>query len=114
MSVFSDAITAVSNAVTAAGFRPITDPRNIAPRAVFIELPTFSSFTTNVADITISIKVFAAPPGNTDATDWLISTVDTLLAANLPIVAGQPIIWVVGQQEFPAYDLTVRIGERRY
>lgn len=114
MSVFSDAITAVVNAVTAAGFRPVTDPRNVAARCVFIELPTFDSFTTNVADITISVKVVAAPPGNNDAFDWIMSSVDTLLAANLPIISGRPITWVLGQMEYPAYDLTVRIGERRY
>ncbi len=114
MSVFSDAIAAVSAAVTAAGFRAVTDPRNVSARCVFIDLPTFSSFTTNVADITISVKVVAAPPSDTNAFDWITSTVDTLLAANIPIVAGQPITWVLGQTELPAYDLTVRIGERRY
>jgi hypothetical protein len=114
VSVFSDAIAAVSAAVTAAGFRPVTDPRNVSARCVFIELPTFESFTTNVADITISVKVLAAPPGNNDAFDWVMSTVDALLAANLPIISGRPITWLLGQMEYPAYDLTVRIGERRY
>jgi hypothetical protein len=113
MTVFSEAQTAVVDAITACGFRPVTDPRNVSSRCVFVDLPTFTSFTTNVADITISIKIVAAPPGNTDASDWILSVLDTLLAANLPIVDGRPVVWVLGTQELPAYDCTVRIGSRR-
>jgi hypothetical protein len=112
--VFTDAVAAVAQAIEDAGFRAVTDPRNVSARCVFVELPTFESFTTNIADISISVKVLAAPPGNNDAFDWVMTTVDALLAANLPITSGRPITWLLGQMEYPGYDLTVRLGERRY
>ena len=73
MGVFADAVAAVNTAVTAAGYRAVTDPRNIAARCVFIELPTFTSYNANIADVTISVKVVAAPPSNNDAFDWIRS-----------------------------------------
>ena len=111
--IFADAITKLAASITALGLRAVTDPRNLAPRCVFIELPRFTSFNSNVADITISVQVIAAPPGNTDATDYLITTVDTIMAANIAVVAGEPITLLIGEQQFPAYELTCRLSSRR-
>lgn len=111
--IFADAISKVAASITALGLRAVTDPRNLSARCVFVELPRFTGFNYNVADITITVQVIAAPPGNTDATDYLISTVDTIMAANLAIVAGEPITLLIGEQQFPAYELTVRLGSAR-
>lgn len=110
---FADAITAITAEVTGAGFRAVTDPRNLAPRSVFVQLPRFESFNNNIADITVQLQVVAAPPGNTDATDWLLTTVDTLLQTDLAIVAGEPITLLIGDMELPAYQLTTRLATRR-
>ena len=111
--IFADAITKVAASITGLGLRAVTDPRNLAPRCVFIELPRFTGFNFNVADITISVQVIAAPPGNTDATDYLISTVDTIMAADLAIVSGEPITLIIGEQQFPAYELVCRLSSQR-
>lgn len=112
--MFAEAITAITNRITALGLKPVTDPRNARPLTVFVELPTFTSFTSNVGDLTFTLRVLAAPPGNQDASDYLLTTIDTLMAdAGLAIVAGQPSLAIIGSQELPAYDLTVRIGSRR-
>lgn len=112
--IFAEAVTAISNRVTALGLVPVTDPRNARPLTVFIELPTFTSFTYNVGDLTFTLRVLAAPPGNQDASDYLLTTIDTLMADfGLAVTAGQPTLAVIGNQEIPAYDLTVRIGSRR-
>ena len=112
--IFAEAITAIASRITALGLVPVTDPRNARPLTVFIELPTFTSFTYNVGDLTFTLRVLAAPPGNQDASDWLLTTIDTLMAdQGLAVVAGQPSLAVLGNQELPAYDLTVRIGSRR-
>ena len=112
--MFAEAITAIAARITALNLVPVTDPRNARPMTVFIELPTFTSFTSNVGDITVTLRVLAAPPGTQDASDDLLTTIDTLMAdAGLAVVAGQPSLAIIGSQELPAYDLTVRIGSRR-
>lgn len=112
--IFAEAINAIATRITALGLKPVTDPRNARPLTVFIELPTFTSFTSNVGDLTFTLRVLAAPPGNQDASDYLLTTIDTLMAdPGLAVVAGQPSLAIIGSQELPAYDLTVRIGSRR-
>jgi hypothetical protein len=112
--IFNEAIAAIVSRITALNLVPVTDPRNARPMTVFIELPTFTSFTYNVGDLTFTLRVLAAPPGNQDASDYLLTTIDTLMAdQGLAVTAGQPSLAVIGNQEIPAYDLTVRIGSRR-
>lgn len=112
--IFSDARDAIVARITALGLKPVTDPRNARPLTVFVELPTFDSFTYNVGDITFILRVLGAPPGNQDVADYLLTTIDALMAdGGLAIVAGQPVLAVIGGQELPAYDLTVRVAVRR-
>lgn len=112
--IFAEARDAIVTRITALGLAPVTDPRNARPLTVFVELPTFNSFTYNVGDLTFTIRVLGAPPGNQDTGDWLLTTIDTLMAdQGLAVVAGQPSLAIIGSQELPAYDLTVRIASRR-
>jgi hypothetical protein len=111
--VFADAINKVVTTITALGLKPVTDPRNLRPLCVEVELPTFTNFTNHVSDITMIIRVLAPPPGNQDAADYLLTTVDTLVNSELAIISGQPTLRLVGSQELPSYDLTVRIGSHR-
>jgi len=112
--IFAEARSAIAARITSLGLVPVTDPRNARPLTVLIELPTFESFTFNVGDLTFILRVLGAPPGNLDTADYLLTTIDTLMAdQGLAIVAGQPTLAVIGSQELPAYDLTVRIASRR-
>ena len=112
--IFAEARDAIVTRITNLGLKPVTDPRNARPLTVFVELPTFTSFTYNVGDLTFTIRVLGAPPGNQDTADYLLTTIDTLMAdQGLAIVAGTPSVAIVGSQELPAYDLTVRIASRR-
>jgi len=112
--LFIDAINAVVSRITALGYVAVTDPRNARPLTVFVELPTFEAYTSNVADITIGLRVLGAPPGNQDATDYILTVADALYAdPGLAIVRGVPSTAAIGSQELPAYDLTVRISSRR-
>ena len=111
--IFAEAITAVANVITSLGYVAVTDPRNARPLTVFIELPTFTSFTYNVGDITLTLRVLAPPPGNQDAGDYLLTAIDALMNSTLAITGGQPTIAQIGSQELPAYDLTVRISSKR-
>lgn len=85
--------------------------------SVFVEPPSFDNFNAGfinaVADLTFTIRVLGAPPGNQDSTDYILTTVDTILNSGVVFTSGRPTIAVVGTQELPAYDLTVRMSARR-
>ena len=100
--IFTDTINAVSATITALGLKPVTDPRNARPLTVFIELPTFSSFNNQTADITIDLRVLGAPPGNQDTTDYILGVVDQLMNSSLAVISGRPTIASIGSAELPA------------
>lgn len=115
--IFTDAINTLSASLTALGLAPVTDPRNARPLTVFIELPTFQAFganpTSKVSDVTITLRVLGTPPGNQDTTDYILTIVDTILGSNIAVIAGQPSIAIIGSQEIPSYDLTVKLTATR-
>ena len=43
--IFAEARDAIVTRITNLGLKPVTDPRNARPLTVFVELPTFTSFT---------------------------------------------------------------------
>lgn len=111
--IFTDTISTVSASLTALGLAPVTDPRNARPFTVFIELPTFTCFNNQIADITIDLRVLGAPPGNQDATNYILGVVDTIMNSSLAVVSGSPSVAQIGSAELPAYDLTIRIASQR-
>jgi hypothetical protein len=112
--IFAESRTAIVNALTALGIATVTDPRNARPMTVMVNPPTFDSFTYNVGDIRFELLILAAPPGNQDAEDYLITTADTIMASTtLAVTNGRPIAVTVGDQQIPAYSLTVAIAARR-
>jgi hypothetical protein len=91
----------------------VTDPRNARPGTVFVELPTFTVFTQHIADVTMTLRVLGAPPGNTDAANWILQIVDLIMDSDLAVIDGRPTMASIGQQDLPAYDLTIRLASRR-
>jgi hypothetical protein len=111
--IFAETITNIAGILTALGLKPITDPRNARPGTVLVYLPTFLGFNANIADITVQLRILAAPPGNTDATNYLITTADTIMNSSLAVVDGRPSIVIIGGQELPCYDMTCRVAAKR-
>lgn len=111
--ILAAALTAVSTDLTGLGFKVVTDPRNARPMTVLLEVPTFDAFTYNVGDIRVRARILAAPPGNQDATDWLISQVDTIMDSDVGVLSGSPGYATYGGQEIPTYDLTIAVAVRR-
>lgn len=111
--IFYEAITATKTALEGLGYAVVTDPRNARPMSVLIELPTWDSFTYNVGDIRLSVRILAAPPGNQDASDWLITQADTIMNSTLAVTSGRPGFATYGGQDIPTYDLTVAVAVRR-
>jgi hypothetical protein len=111
--ILVDAVNAISTALTALGLAPVTDPRNARPMSVMIELPVMTSFTYNVGDFRIPVRVLAAPPSNSDASSYLLTTVDTIMNSSIAVVDARPGNANYGGQDIPTYDLTVAIAVRR-
>jgi len=111
--ILVDAVNAIKTALTALGLKPVTDPRNARPMSVFIELPVMTSWTYNVGDFRIPVRVLAAPPGNQDSGDYLMTTVDTIMNSPIAIVDGRPSLASYGEQMLPCYDMTVAVAVRR-
>jgi hypothetical protein len=111
--IFTDAINKIVADLTALGLAVVTDPRAARPYSVFVELPTFESFTSRIADATVVLRVLASPPAEQNAANFMLKVTDQIMAADLGVVSGRPTAALIGDQSIPAYDLTVRISIRR-
>jgi hypothetical protein len=108
-----DCLKAVTDELADLGLPAVTDPRNVRPGAIFVELPVLNAFTFNVLDVTIPLRVCGTPPGNKDSADWVITTVDKIINSPIAITDGRPTTVEIGGQSLPAYDLTARISVKR-
>jgi len=100
--------------ITAANLVAVTDPRNARPMTVLVRPPSADTFNNNITNVTIVLNVLGAPPGNSDAIDYLMTTCETLLQTDMAVVG--PIdfgIITIGSQDLPTYTMTVRLGNRR-
>lgn len=111
--ILSDAVNAVVDVLTDLGFKAVTDPRNVRPNSVFVQLPTATGFTYNVGDIRITAIVCAAPPGNGDAANYLLTAADQIMNSSLAVIDLRPGMVSVGGQDLPSYDLTIAVSVRR-
>jgi len=111
--ILYEAVNTVKTALTALGLVPITDPRNVRPLSVLIQLPTSDNFTYNVADIRLTLNVCAPPPGNQDSGDYLLTICDQIMNSPIAVTDMRPGLLSVGGQDLPTYDLTVAVAVRR-
>jgi len=96
-----------------AGMVVVKDPRNARPMSVFVELPTAPPFNSNIVDVTIVCRILAGGPGDRDAADYLLSQADVIHENVEGITDIRPSTAIIGEQQIPAYDLTVRVSTRR-
>lgn len=111
--ILADAVNATKTKLLALGLQVVTDPRNLRPFSVFIELPTVTAFTYNVGDIRLVLHVCAPPPGNQDAGDYLMTVADQIMNSTLTVTDLRPGFVSTGGQDLPTYDLTVAVAVRR-
>jgi hypothetical protein len=111
--ILLESVNACKTQLTTLGLVPITDPRNVRPMSVLIELPTVDSFTYNVGNITLRLRVLAPPPGNQDAGDYLMTIADQIMNSPIAVTDLRPGLVSIGGQDLPSYDLTVAVAVRR-
>ena len=111
--IFAAAQATLVASLQGLGLAVVTDSRNARPMSVLVDPPTFTCFNSNIAEIEIGVQVLAAPPGNQDAVDYLISAADTIMDSDISLIRGNPGVMQIGGQEVPTYDLTVRVSTQR-
>lgn len=111
--IFAAAQSTLVSSLTALGLKVVTDVRNARPITVLVDPPTFTCFNSNIAEIEIGVKVLAAPPGNQDAVDYLVTTADTIMNSGISLIRGIPGVMQIGGQDVPTYDLTIRVSTMR-
>jgi hypothetical protein len=111
--ILYEAVNACKTALTTLGLVPVTDPRNARPLSVLIELPTVDSFTYNVGNITLRLRILSAPPGNSDSADYCMQIADKIMNSPIAVTDLRPGLVSVGGQDLPSYDLTVAVAVRR-
>ena len=111
--IFAAAQATLVASLQGLGLAVVTDSRNARPMSVLVDPPTFTCFNSNIAEIEIGVQVLAAPPGNQDAVDYLISAADTIMDSDISLIRGIPGVMQIGGQEVPTYDLTVRVSTQR-
>ena len=111
--ILAQAVDTVKCSLTDLGLTPITDPRNVRPLSVLIQLPTSTNFNYNVGDITLTLNICAPPPGNGDAGDYLMTIADQIMNSDIAVTDMRPGLLSIGGQDLPTYDLTVRVAVNR-
>ena len=111
--IFAEAQATLAASLTALSLAVVTDSRNARPMSVVIEPPTFTAFNSNIADIQFRIRILAAPPGNQDAADYLITTADTIMNSPISVISGSPSMTAIGGQDITSFDLIIRVSTMR-
>ena len=111
--IFAEAQATLAASLTDLSLAVVTDSRNARPMSVVIEPPTFTAFNDQVADITFRLRILAAPPGNQDAADYLMTAADTIMDSDISVISGTPSMTAIGGQDIPSFDLTVRLSTIR-
>jgi hypothetical protein len=111
--IFYAAQQTLVSSLAALSLAVVTDPRNARPMSVLVGPPSFECFNDQIADISFSVSILAAPPGNQDALDYLITAADTIMNSPISVLRGSPGMAFIGGQDVPTYDLTVRVSTER-
>ena len=112
--ILAEARDAVVTAITAAGYTPVTDPRNARPLTVFVDLPSCDGFNSNILDVTVVCRILGAPPANADTAVYLLTAAAAIHSStSLAVISVEPGSVQFGEQQIPTYDLTVRLSVRR-
>jgi hypothetical protein len=108
--LFNEAIDDLRTSLaTITGLRVVTDPRNLNSNCCFIDAPSFTAMNDHIVTMIFPVRVIGIGPGNLDTLRPLLSISAALLGKNVAVVSGNPALASIGGQEFPAYDLTIRM-----
>lgn len=85
------------------------DVRNVAPPCILVDPPAVRSINSNLATLDVPISVIGTPPATQQCITEMLTRADPILAwPQWLIVDAKPTVQVIGQQELPAYTVTIR------
>lgn len=112
MSLLNDAFDELAGLLEDAGLPVIQDVRNLRPPSVLVDPPTITAISGDLVKLDFPVVVVAPPPGNLDAVRVMLGMADTIVQA-VPCTGGAPSLYSVGNQDLPAYSMTVSLTVRR-
>lgn len=108
--LFNTAIDNLATTLTTiTGLRVVTDPRNLNSNCCFIDAPSFDAMNNHIVTMTFPVRIIGIGPGNLDTLRPLLAISAELLGKNVAVNSGTPALASIGGQEFPAYDLSIRM-----
>ncbi len=112
MSFLTEAYDALVDQLSGLGLQVTHDPRNLRPPAVIVDPPSIADINGQIVRLTFPVVCVAPPPANLDAVRAALDMAD-LIVENVTTLDGDPQIYTIGQQDLPAYRLTVQLTIRR-
>jgi len=108
--LFNEAIDdLIATLATITDLRVTTDPQKINPPCVFLDAPTFDSWSSAIVKMTFAVKVISLGPGNLDAMRNILNITAKMLAKKVGVTAGRPGFITIGGQDFPCYDIDISL-----
>jgi hypothetical protein len=108
--LFNEAIDDLSTTLkTITGLPVAIDPRQIVPSCVFIDAPSFDAWNYNIVRLDFPVKIIGSGPGNLDALRDILQIASKLLAKNVAVKTGSPVIVSIGGADYPAYELLISV-----
>ena len=108
--LFNEAIDdLIATLVTVTDLRVTTDPQKINPPCVFLDAPSFDSWSSAIVKMSFPVKVISLGPGNLDAMRNILNITAKLLAKQVGVTVGRPGFITIGGQDFPCYDLDINL-----
>ena len=99
--LFNEAIDdLIATLATITDLRVTTDPQKINPPCVFLDAPTFDSWSSAIVKMTFAVKVISLGPGNLDALRQLQSLTAELVTKDLAVMSASPKVVSVGGAEY--------------
>jgi len=106
--LFNEAIDDLSTTLkTITGLPVAIDPRQITTSCVFIDAPSFDAWNYNIVTLNFPVKVIGSGPGNLDALRDILQITSKVLAKNVAVKSGNPVIVSMGGADYPAYELLI-------
>lgn len=111
MGLIADSLADFTQILVTAGLPVVSDPRNLQPPAVLVDLPSIESQTGTVIRMTIPVVCVAPPPGNLDSLNRLLELMDDVYDAfetqSVYTLNAEPGLYQIGQMELPSYSIRV-------
>jgi hypothetical protein len=94
------------------GLPVVIDVRNVQPPCILVDPPTFVAQSGSMVTVEFPVTAICPPPGNRDQMIRLLELADRVIETQT-VTTGSAGSYSVGQQDLPAYSMTVRIQAQR-